>query len=229
MRKKKVRPLTAGISVGRYGGGTGTISSFCKETEEGPARRLMIVNAHLAGCFADAKPGDPLFQPGHADGDWGRDSQVAVLVRHVPISTAPGVQNRVDVGLAELSPDVDYRCEIHKLGLVSGKTPAKEGLFVVKHGRTTGLTRGIITDVDLDYLVYPDRKSDQGALFVNQIRIKKIGRNPFSRPGDSGSLILEKSTRKAVGLLFATAETFSMANHVHDVESALGIEMQTEI
>ena len=46
----------------------------------------------------------------------------------------------------------------------------------------------------------------------------------MSEPGDSGSLILEKATNKAVGLLFAGSNQVTIANRIQDVMELLDIE-----
>ncbi len=224
-RKRRIRRLKAGLSVGRYQDRTGTLSYFCFSDDTPTRRPCVLTNAHLLGCFSGGGLGESLFQPGQEDGGCKLEDAIAKVFRHVPISTEEGVPNLVDAGLSELNEEVEYDSVIHKVGAINGKSLAQEGLRVIKHGRTTGLTKGIVTEVDLDILVSIDQTLSAQALFTNQISIKKIGRRSFSRQGDSGALVLDESSGNAVGLLFATSETFSYANHLHNVEAALGISI----
>src|SRR4029453_18632356 len=68
---------------------------------------------------------------------------------------------------------------------------------VQKYGRTTGLTTGTV--VGLNTIINVGYASG-AARFVGQITIKSRGQ--FSRPGDSGALIVDAS-RRPIGLLFA--------------------------
>ncbi len=70
---------------------------------------------------------------------------------------------------------------------------------VWKLGRTTGLTKGTITAVELDHVSvgYPDLGE---AVFDSQIEVVGAG-GPFSLPGDSGSFIFNDDNRP-LGLLF---------------------------
>jgi hypothetical protein len=86
---------------------------------------------------------------------------------------------------------------------------------VRKHGRTTGHTVGIITDVSADIWVGygPSRK----AWFEDQIAITGVGYTDFSKGGDSGSLIVDAVSLQPVGLLFAVANTLTYANPIDSV------------
>lgn len=71
---------------------------------------------------------------------------------------------------------------------------------MAKLGRSTGLTRGRVTAIELDKVIV---RFDLGFLrFDNQFEVEGAGDAPFSRGRDSGSLVVD-SDRRAVGLLFA--------------------------
>ncbi|MDB9391091.1 hypothetical protein PN432_09080, partial [Microcystis aeruginosa CS-579] len=59
------------------------------------------------------------------------------------------------------------------------------------------------------------------AQFRNQIGIRGIGGNPFSRGGDSGSLIVTANSNQPVALLFAgrTDNSLTFANPIEIVNS----------
>jgi hypothetical protein len=104
------------------------------------------------------------------------------------------------------------------------------GTAVAKLGRTTGLTRGQVTAFELDNVVVG---YDLGNLrFDNQVEIEGAARDaPFSRGGDSGSLIVD-ADRRAVALLFAGSDVggsngqgLTFANPVRAVLDALEVNL----
>jgi hypothetical protein len=92
-------------------------------------------------------------------------------------------------------------------------------MTVKKNGRTTQATVGRITDINVNISVggYPCG----AAQFRNQIGIPGIGGNPFSRGGDSGSLIVTANSNQPVALLFAgrTDNSLTFANPIEIVNS----------
>ncbi|HEY6008768.1 MAG TPA: hypothetical protein VIU40_10635 [Geobacteraceae bacterium] len=94
------------------------------------------------------------------------------------------------------------------------------GQPVQKYGRTTSLTSGTITGLNATVTVsYGTGKS---AVFMDQI---VIGSNkPFSKAGDSGSLIVTNDTHAyPVGLLFAGGTGTTIANPIEDVLGSFSV------
>jgi hypothetical protein len=56
--------------------------------------------------------------------------------------------------------------------------------------------------------------------------IDQLVTSALSRPGDSGSLLLDQENR-AVGLLFAGSETVSICNRLQNVSQLLGVEVES--
>lgn len=109
-------------------------------------------------------------------------------------------------------------------GVPRGAAGARRRMLVRKGGRTTGVTEGVIRDVNADIRV----GYDQGeAVFKDQIAISGTGPQPFSAAGDSGSAIIDGVTHAAVGLLFAGSDTVdrTCANSIDHVLRALKIRI----
>ena len=105
---------------------------------------------------------------------------------------------------------------------------AARNMLVMKTGRTTGHTRGKIFDVAADVNVpYEDKDGNAFmATFGDQILI--VGTSgSFSTNGDSGSLIVDQTSKRATGLLFAGSTSHTIANHIEDVLNALGVTLVT--
>lgn len=99
--------------------------------------------------------------------------------------------------------------------MVSGTKPAMLGQKVRKSGRTTGYTEGTITLLNATINVaYGDRT----ARFTGQVIT-----TPMSQGGDSGSLIVDGTENKAVGLLFAGSNLSTIFTPIDEVLSALNV------
>jgi hypothetical protein len=104
-------------------------------------------------------------------------------------------------------------------------------LTVAKSGRTTGLTCGGISALNLDvtvdyYLDCAETKPYLTKTYTNQLAISG---NQFSDAGDSGSLIVDASNAEPVGVYFAGGADSSgvsqgVANPAADVLSELGAQ-----
>jgi hypothetical protein len=92
-------------------------------------------------------------------------------------------------------------------------------MVVQKTGRTTGHTKGKITQMYATVRVgYPGGS----ALFEDQLIISPENNGqPFSQPGDSGSLVL--CGLNPVGLLFAGSDTITIVNPIHPILNRLGV------
>ena len=82
---------------------------------------------------------------------------------------------------------------------------ARPGQAVVKSGRTTGVTRGLVTAIRVNgvQVNYGTRQNPIIATFDGTIQIAGNAGAGFIAPGDSGSVILDANTGEAVALLFA--------------------------
>ena len=136
--------------------------------------------------------------------------------------------------MAEIVRDIEFvPGQIEGVGTLTGvaTAPLHTGDQVSKAGRTTGTTAGRITAIEIDNLVVGYEIGD--LRFDNQIEVEGTGNLPFSRGGDSGSLVVNRD-RKAVGLLFAGSDTggtnrrgLTFLNPIADVLNALNINLVT--
>lgn len=229
-RKNRQRPVVAGISAAHLDITTGTIAYFCRSTRHGdhPATVYVLSNNHVFANVNRAQIGDDLYQPGPADNGNSGD-HFADLYRFVPITLGGNTPNRVDAAIGALLPGIEFQREVCQIGRIDGIEQAVEDLEVRKHGRTTGFTEGKVTDESYNALVGMDHNDPSiVALFENQIRIESIAPHiAFGLGGDSGSLVVQRSTARAVGLYFAgpPSGSYGVANHMADVLAELQIEL----
>jgi hypothetical protein len=230
-RKDKVRPLVAGISTAHFRVTAGTLGYFCRSIEPGDdaGQVFVLSNNHVYANVNRAHQGDELRQPGPADGGVDSNYQIAVLHRWAAIRLGGTQANKVDAAIGKLNSGVEYMIEVCSIGKILGVANATEDMAVCKHGRTTGYTEGIVDDTSYDALIGMDHNdSSLTAFFENQMRLKRV--DPYlsiGLDGDSGSLIVQKDGRKAVGLYFAGPPRgdYGVANPIDDVLNELQIAL----
>ena len=145
----------------------------------------------------------------------------------------PNRANLLDAAIATVTKSIDvdplnYQ-GIGKLGGVR-TAPLVPGMEVSKVGRTTGVTHGRISAIEVDKVVI---EYDLGSLsFDNQVEIESTGTGAFSAGGDSSSLILDDENR-GCALLFAGSETgggngrgLTYANPIAIILKRLAIDLQ---
>lgn len=107
------------------------------------------------------------------------------------------------------------RDEVLNIGKISELGEATLGMEVKKMGRTTGLTFGTVTQIDVSIRV---SYGTQSANFIDQVLTTDM-----SDGGDSGSVVVHKDNHKMVGLLFAGSDLVTVINRSQNVFSALDI------
>jgi hypothetical protein len=184
---------------------------------------------HAFANMNSAPMGSPILQPSVGDGGINTD-RVARLVRRVPLQFGGAQPNVVDAAIAEVPARANIVAEICRIGPLKGIMPANLGMTVRKHGRSSGYTEGTVVDSSLDEFV-ADYPGGLAALFINQIRIDPtppydtwpVTDGGFAAPGDSGSVVVDKKSQRAVALHFAGQYGVSVANPIAEVCQLLGI------
>ena len=218
------RPVPIGVSVGHPSVSAGTIGARVTDG----ARTFALSNNHVVAASNGGSEGDPLLQPGSADGGRDPDDSIGTLFDFEPIRFCGGAGcdfNRIDAALALTTPDeLGTATPEGGYGAPRARTvEASLGLEVQKFGRTTGHTVGRVTGIhatiDVNYRTGVAR-------FEEQIVITGDG---FSAGGDSGSLIVTRgrllNDRRPVGLLFAGATGSTLANPIDLVLDRFGVRI----
>lgn len=251
-RTAKMRPAQPGISVGHYKISAGTLGAVVLDKRSGQ-KMILSNNHVLAnvtnGYDNRSKIGDPILQPGsYDDGDNPKDV-IAHLYRFKPIRRGSGEpqcgvaiaaerffnvilhifrsnynlkffkqegNNVVDCALAKPINANDLDDSILGIGKINGIRDPEVDLKVQKSGRTTGLTTGKILAIGASVNVNMGEK--ETATFDDQFVT-----TPMSKPGDSGSMILDIENN-VVGLLFAGSDKATICNRIRNVIKQLEIE-----
>ena len=190
-------PVSCGVSVGHPNITAGTLG--CLVEKKG--NHYILSNNHVLANSNDATPGDPVIQPGRIDGGTSPDNDIAILEPYKKIDFS-GAPNDIDAAIA-LVGDRNQTLVTPDILDIGYPDPdpiaASLEQTVQKHGRTTGHTVGVVEDISGDFLINYGRS--EPVLFEDQILVKST--SAFSKPGDSGSLIVDEETLKPVALLFA--------------------------
>ena len=226
-KKRFDRPVPIGVSTGNEGEcSSGTISARVTDG----ANVYALSNNHVYALENNAPIGSQVLQPGRLDAK----PQCAVKSRDV-IGTLADFEP-IDFGAANNT--IDAAIALSSTANLGNATPsngygkpksvpvsAVVGQAVQKYGRTTSLTKGTITlvnvTVDVGY-------TSGTASFIDQIIVQTVG--PFIGPGDSGSLLVTDPDRNPVGLLYAGNDTgtFAVANRIDLVLARFGVTIDGE-
>ncbi|WP_138732898.1 hypothetical protein [Modestobacter excelsi] len=225
--QQRVRPLRPGLSVSHPDVTAGTLGGFVRRP--GTDGLLVLSNNHVLAVSDAATEGDPVLQPGVADGGTPTD-RIGTLAAFVRLSADPG--NLVDAAVAALDPGVDGDPSDYPGGALLADVAVPDDVdpdeLVEKLGRTTGHTRGRITAVEVDGVGV---QYDDGVhTFDDQVEIEGLT-GAFSAGGDSGSVIWRSRDRAPLGLLFAGSTEggsagggVTFANPLATVLRELGVE-----
>ncbi|MFN8376813.1 MAG: hypothetical protein U0694_28560, partial [Anaerolineae bacterium] len=129
--------------------------------------------------------------------------------------------NYVDCALARPVNADMFTGVVRTIGQITGTKAASLGMRVKKSGRTTDYTEGMITLLNATVSVgYSTSAGKRTARFVGQVICQ-----PMSQGGDSGSLIVDTTDNKAVGLLFAGSSAATIFTPIDVVLETLGIDL----
>jgi len=219
--RSRFRPAQPGCSTGFRDPSNqfrmaGTFGALAKDSHG----TYVLSNNHVLADEGQLPPGSPIFQPGLLDGGNPNTDQIAKLTRFVPLqANAP---NTVDCAIVQLTEPGIAEKNILFIGPPTGTESAQIDMNVHKFGRTTSYTTGRITSVDTDVTV----QYETGQFtFTGQIIVVGAKGHSFSAAGDSGSLILQRPSNKAVGLLFAGSSSHTIANHIDEVLKELKVTL----
>ncbi len=228
-RRTRQNPILPGISVAHHSSTAGTLGAIVYDRKTG--QPYILSNWHVLHT-GSGKIGDRVLQPGPFDGG---DRLKSVLGRVV----------RSHLGLAgDCAIATIERRGINSSIFELGTAPARFGRAnlgdrVVKSGRTTGVTHGVVERVGV---VVNLNYGDAGMHLIGGFEIRPDSENPasggeISMGGDSGSLWLTSGGHNAniaVGLHFAgesdpdPGAEHALACNIHSVLDKLDISFDTQ-
>ena len=247
------RPAPGGVSIGHYKITAGTLGCVVRDRLTGA--RLILSNNHVLGNSNDASPGDPILQPGAADGGRPESDTIAYLARFCPIQfkTAPPTCNlakgyagfgnfmarvigsshqvqvlRADPLVVNLA-DAAVARPINDLELRDDVLNIGTPDGVTSAALGMGVRKsGRTTSFTTGEVLVLDATVTVGYGYDRAATFEdQIVTSPMSRGGDSGSLLMAGDATLAVGLLFAGSDQATIHNPIQAVQDCLNIDITT--
>jgi hypothetical protein len=217
----RYRPAPIGVSAGHPGVTAGTIGA---RVVDAAGNVYALSNNHVLANQNNAVVGDNVLQPGPYDGGTNPADAFGTLYDFEPLRF-DGTNNTMDAAIALSSP-----ANLGTSTLADGygtptETPVSAfvGQLVKKYGRTTSMTQGQVSEVNVTVTVCYEVVTifcTKSARFVNQVAITP---GSFSAGGDSGSLVVTQEGNNPVALLFAGSSARTLATPIGPVLSRFGI------
>ncbi|MGA9463208.1 MAG: hypothetical protein WBV28_10485 [Terracidiphilus sp.] len=228
---------------------SGTLGSL---VQDNTGRQFLLSNNHVLAQSDHANVGDAIVQPGLIDnnctpyGEGAGTLPVGALTAWLPLSSK---ETNADAAIAEVgSHTVDATGSILELGVRRSDgslaaappgTSSTDGrgeiaslqMRVAKSGRTTGLTCGGVSALDVDISVDYFRDCAETRPYLTKTFTNQVGLSGdhLSDAGDSGALVVDAGNAEPVGLYFAGGTDAAgvgqgMANPANDVLNELSAQ-----
>lgn len=247
-RTDRWRPIPAGVSVGHFKITAGTFG--CMVRDQASNARLMLSNNHVLANSNNAQLGDPVLQPGPADGGQVDNDIVARLERFAPISFSEeppscqiasgvaGLINQVARLLGSQHRLIPIRQDPQAMNQVDAAVAKPvEGVELSDEILDIGVIGGV-TPTKLGMRVRKSGRSTgftTGTITVMDATVdvnygdrmarfdSQLISTSMSAPGDSGSLLVAEDSLLAVGLLYAGSDQVTIYNPIQIVLDRLKV------
>lgn len=198
------RPIIGGIQISPSGANfVGTLGCLVRRGTQ----LFALSNNHVLADTNRLPIGTEIVQPfGAAAADVFARLADFDLIRFPDVGGVTP-RNRMDAAIAAITSS-----KLVRRGTIFGipnYTPqllaARPAMRVTKSGRTTGVTTGRVTAIRVNGVTvnYGTQQNPIIGTFDNCVQIAGPAGQPFSAPGDSGSVILDAQSGRPVALLFA--------------------------
>ncbi|HSO27923.1 MAG TPA: hypothetical protein VLS48_07610 [Anaerolineales bacterium] len=250
-RTERIRPAPGGVSIGHYKISAGTLG--CIVIDRASGARLILSNNHVLANTNDARPGDPILQPGAVDGGVLGQDAIARLERFAPIQfgTEPPSCGSAETFITVFNWLLGRLGSRHRL-LSYRVNPQATNLLDAALARPLDdsqvlneiLEVGVPSGTAVPTLGMRVRKSGRttglttGEITVLDATVQVgygAGRtasfegqavtSPMSQGGDSGSLVMDANSQAAVGLLFAGSDQSTIFTPIETVFTALQVSL----
>jgi endonuclease G len=221
-RKARYNPIPLGVSAGNSRITAGTLGA--KVYDATTLQPMALSNWHVFAGSPSAAVGEPIWQPGALDGGNSGDT-FATLSRFI--------LGPYDAAVAQLTNARDVLSKTVDEDVIEDVTTPFLGMRVWKSGRTTERTEGFIDGIKMTTSI------NYGAAGVRAIQDvvrvvprPGVGNVEISMGGDSGSIWVDETSGKAIGLHFAgevgNAPEHALATELQPVLSRLNVLMPAQ-
>ena len=248
------RPAPGGVSIGHYQTSAGTFGCVVNDRESG---ELMILsNNHVLANSNNAQIGDPILQPGPADGGIIEEDIIAFLERFIPIqfTASPSSCSVANAYVSFGNKIAQFVGSNHRLLALQSNPLASNQVDaavakpldvemiqaeILEIGEIIGITPAV-----LGKLVRKTGRTSgfrTGEITVLHATVNvsygqagsatfddQIITSPMSVGGDSGSLLVAGDSLHAVGLLFGGSNQATVFNPIDRVLDQLNVEFKSK-
>jgi hypothetical protein len=250
-RTDRWRPAPGGVSIGHYQITAGTLG--CVVRDRGSGDRLILSNNHVMANSNDANVGDPILQPGPADGGNATNDTIAHLERFCPIqfSESPptcnlaGTVAEIGNALAKLAGSQHQLRAITANPMATNEVDAAVARPINDEDILDEILEiGVVSGTVPATLGMAVRKSGRTTEFTSdEVTVldatvsvsygtgrtaqfdNQIITGPMSQGGDSGSLVVAGDSLQAIGLLFAGSNQTTVVNPIQAVLDCLNVDL----
>lgn len=235
----RVRPAMPGCGVGHPDVTVGTFGCLMRRKNgrgaEGDDDLYILSNSHVLADEGCGRPGDPIVQPGIDDGGDPGSDVLAELAEAEPfVFGDTGFENLMDAAIARVLDADDVEGDIRSLGRPPrgvGRV-IRRGMEVVKVGRTTDYTVGVVQDIDFRFHMpykLPGHRSEHfgrpGHTNTGRVGFRdQVLCTRYTDGGDSGAAVLNKRGY-LLGLHFAGSPSASVFSPIRPILKAFDIEL----
>jgi len=181
--------------------GAGALGAIVRDA--GSGRLCLLSNWHVLCGGAGARRGESVFRPGEARPGTGPARAIAALERWI------NPKQGCDAAIAVLSAEMRHADAFADIGVrISGLEEPRLGLALQGSGAAPlnqALVDGIEGMYELDFGAYGDQKH-----WMNGFRLvpdPQHGQDAIGMGGDSGAIWINRETRRAVALNFASNDS----------------------
>ncbi len=169
-----------------------------------------------------------IWQPGSYDGGNSADT-IGYLINYIPIIfNNNSANNKADAAIANLTVAGNISQVLNATNngfyTINGTSLVSNGTYVMKSGRTTGVTTSTVTDTNASVKVcyVGFIICTKWAVFNDQIIVNNTNQ-AFLQGGDSGSAVWDMNNGTFVGLAFAGSTTQAIVNKQENIVGPLRI------
>lgn len=248
---ERVRPAPGGVSIGHYEITAGTLGCVVRDRSSGEP--MILSNNHVLANRNAAQPGDPILQPGPADGGVPERDTIALLERFETIrfneepptcslaqayarfgnTLARWAGSQHQVQAIQLRPQATNQIDAALARPIAAADVVDE---ILEIGKVNG-----VGEAELGMEVIKSGRTTaftSGTINVLDATVTvnygddrtatfehQIVSSPMSQGGDSGSLLVTSESKLAVGLLYAGSSQATLFNPIQTVLKILKVEL----
>lgn len=204
-------PIRSGFSIAHVGGDPGTLAAIVRKN----GARCALSAQHVLANLDRGAPGDAILFPAIADGGTAAN-RIGTLAPYAPLVPGDDFPNEVDAALCVLDPAALARIDAAIPGAAQpiGMADPVRGAAVRLSGRTSGFVTGTVGEINAFAIL-----KRNGVAYG----FRGLGLCPrFGAGGDSGALVIDVASGKAVGIHIGGSPVTSFFVPIRRAAKALG-------